>query len=86
MQQYNIASFYDSWWEVFLTEQDKCFEGVLTFLIIFLQTSNKTHFSLRFFLQFTLAKLLWLVNTGKEKTYKGIFILAGAFAILFTVM
>lgn len=86
MQLYNIASFYDSWWEVFLTEQDKCFEGVLTFLIIFLQTSNKTHFSLRFFLQFTLAKLLWLVNTGKEKTYKGIFILAGAFAILFTVM
>lgn len=35
MQQYNIASFYVSWWEeVFLTKQDECIEGVLTFLIL----------------------------------------------------
>lgn len=71
MQQYRIASFCVSWWEeVFLTEQDECCEGVLTFLILFVQTWNKTRFSLRLFLQFTLPKLLWLVNTGKEKTYK----------------
>lgn len=39
MQQYSIASFYVSWGEeVFLTEQDECFEGVLTFLILFVQT------------------------------------------------
>lgn len=71
MQQYRIASFCVSWWEeVFLTEQDECCEGVLTFLILFVQTWNKTRFSLRLFLQFTLPKLLWLVNTGKENTYK----------------
>lgn len=33
-------------------------------------------------LQFALAKILWLVTTGKEKMYKDVFIMAGVFAVL----
>lgn len=36
-------------------------------------------------MQFTLAKLLWLANIGAEKTYKGVLILAGVFAIIFAI-